>query len=386
VDLGEHDDVDDPRPPAFRSPPPPDDRLWRHPSELHWDDSSSARRAWPVALVSSLVGSVLTVGLLTVTGAFHDRPAPVQRQAVIREAVRPATFTVDPNNIVAVAAEVRPAIVRLEITGSGRSIGSGVILRDDGAIVTSAHVVEGAKRITVELADGRRLPGRLAGADVESDIAVVRVDSDRPFHTAVFGSVDGLAVGEPAIAIGSPLGLAGPASVTTGVVSALGRQLSSGKGWALRDLIQTDATIAPGSSGGALLDSEGVVIGITTAYAADGNGSDGLGFATPVDIARAIATDLLAGRPIKYSWLGVRGEDNQGGARVAELVNGGPAYYAGLSVGDVIIDLDDHPVDTMSALRVVLRSHRPGERISLRYMHKGMERVTAVVLGERPAP
>lgn len=380
----DHDDVDDASGLPFRAPPSPDDRLWRHPSELRWDDRVPTRRAWPLAIGSSLAGSLLTVGLLTVTGAFEQHEATVQRQAVVREAFRPAPTRVDPNSIVAIAAEVRPAIVRLDVTGEGTVTGSGVLFRDDGAIVTSAHVVEGARRISVELADGRRLPGRLVGADVESDIAVVRIDGDTPFQTAVFGSIDGLEVGEPAIAIGSPLGLEGPASVTTGVVSALGRRLPSGDGWSLLDLIQTDATIAPGSSGGALLDSQGVVVGITTAYATESEGTNGLGFATPVDIVRSVATDLLARRPIRVPWIGIGGEDGDGGARVAELMTGGPADYAGLLPGDVIIDLDDHPVSSMSSLRVVLRSHHPGDHVSLRYMRKGVERVTSVTLAEKP--
>jgi S1-C subfamily serine protease len=387
VDLGDHDDdVDVPGEP-FRTPPAPDDRLWRHPSEMHWADTRvPTRRAWPLAIGSSLAGSILTVGLLTVAGAFDRGEVPVQRQAIVREAVRPAPGKVDPNSIVAIAAEVRAAIVRLEVTGTERAIGSGVLFRDDGAIVTSAHVVEGARKISVQLADGRRLPGRLVGADLASDIAVVRVDGDTPFKTAVFGSIDGLQVGEPAIAIGSPLGLDGPASVTTGVVSALGRHLPSGRGWSLLDLIQTDATIAPGSSGGALLDGEGVVVGITTAYAAESEGTNGLGFATPVDIVRSVATDLLAGKTISSAWLGVGGEDGDGGARVTEVMAGGPADYAGVLAGDVIIDLDDHPIGSMSALRVVLRSHHAGDHLPLRYMRKGVERVTSVLLLDRPAP
>ncbi|MDP8987674.1 MAG: S1C family serine protease [Actinomycetota bacterium] len=395
---------------GFRAPPPPDDRLWRHPSEVEPPRPASSRPGpggrpatspWAVALVSGLVGSVLTLGVVAATGALHDRGTSAG--VVAPSSTPPATAGSgdgdrdgEGDGVVAIAEAVSPAIVRVEASGPRRSTGSGVAFRDDGHVLTNAHVVEGAESIDVVLADGSEHRGRLVGSDPLTDIAVVAVETDGPFPVAVLGSAADLRVGQPAVAIGSPLGLIGGASVTTGVVSALGRRLPNPEGPPLLDMIQTDAAIAPGSSGGALLDRSGNVIGITTAIALSDTGADGFGFATPIDIARAVAEDIIATGQATHVWLGIEGRDLDdrsareagvdGGAVVESVVETSPADEAGLAPGDVIVRLATDPLPSMSALVIALREHDPGEVIELEVLRDGDRVTVSVELEARPPP
>lgn len=378
----EHDD-----PPAFRPPPPQDDRLWRHPSELAGQPppgGSTSGPRWLVTLTSGLVGAALTLVLLSVAGAFDD--SGPRREVVVREAARPsvAAMTTDRSSVAAVVGDVVPAIVGLDATGNGGSVGSGVLFRDDGHLLTNAHVLGGAREVTAVLASGQSVGAHVVGTDAETDIAVVKLDGDGPWPTAPLGTTEGLAVGAPAIALGSPLGLRGDSPVTFGVISALGRQLPSPEGPVLSDMVQTDAAVASASSGGALLDGTGSVIGVTTTSADLGNG--GLGFATPVDVARAVADDLIALGRFRRVWFGVRGAAAEGGGGVVldAVMDGGPALSGGLRSGDVVRRVDGRPVGTMSSLRVSLLRHHPGDIVVVVYDRDGGRRTARVTLGERP--
>lgn len=373
--------------PPFRPPPPADDRLWRHPSELAWSGAPAATRTgWPAAVASGALGAVATVAVLAATGFIgNDTP---RREVVVRETVQPAVARLadDGWSIESMVTEVGPAIVRLDVTGGRDGVGSGVLFRSDGHLLTNAHVVRDAARITAVLSSGRTVRARLVALDRRTDIAVVKLDEDGPFATALLGTTDGLAIGQPAIAIGSPLGLRGGASVTVGVISALGREIESPGGPVLHDMVQTDAAITSGSSGGALLDGRGSVIGITTAFAVSELGNGGLGFATPIDVARAVADDLLTYGRARRVWFGVRGSTDPagGGVVLADVMDDGPSKEAGLQVGDVIRRIDGRPVPTMSDLRVALLRRHPGDEVSVVYDRDGARRTTEVVLQEHP--
>ncbi len=394
---------------GFRAPPPPDDRLWRHPSEIERTGPAplhprAAERPstnpWPVALVSGLVGAALTLGVVASTGALHGRGTSagvvVPRSAPPAAAAGADAGAGDGAGVVTIAETVGPAIARVEVSGPQRSTGSGVVFTEDGHVLTNAHVVEGAQSIDVVLADGSEHRGRLVGSDTLTDIAVVAIEAEGPFAVAALGSAADLRVGQSTVAIGSPLGLIGGASVTTGVVSALGRRVPSPDGPPLLDMIQTDAAIAPGSSGGALLDRSGNVIGITTAIALSQEGADGFGFATPIDIARAVAEDIMATGQATHVWLGIEGRDLDnrsagdagvdGGAVVESVVEGGPAEAAGLAAGDVIVGLSAQTVPSMSALVIALRELDPGEVVDLEVLRDGERLTVSVELGTRPPP
>lgn len=348
-----------------------------------------------MALISGLVGSVLTFGLVAATGALDDRG---DRTGVVRELITPVVPTGDtsaPERVVQIAEEVSPAITRIEVSGDRPGSGSGVIFRDDGYLLTNAHVVEGAQNIDVVLSDGSEHDGELVGADALTDVAVVKIGRDAPFPVATLGSAASLRVGQAAVAIGSPLGLIGGSSVTTGVVSALGRRVPAPEGPPLLDMIQTDAAIAPGSSGGALVDGAGAVIGITTAIALSEAGAEGLGFATPIDIARSVADDIIATGRAVHVWLGIEGRDLDaasaaqagvvGGAVVVGIVDDGPAQGAGLRTDDVIVAVGEREVPSMSALVIALREQAPGDRVDLAVLRSGQRELLSVELGIRPA-
>ena len=388
MERGDPFDADDG--PGFRPPPPPDDRLWRHPSEMALAARTAsaptvARSGWPSAVAAGSIGAVATVAALALAGVIGEEPRV--REVVVREAVTPAVATVGVSapDIATLVGAVAPAIVRLEVSGAEQGVGSGVLIRDDGHLLTNAHVVEEAERVSAVLADGRTVRARVVGLDRATDIALVKLESGGPFATAVLGATDSLSVGEPAIAIGSPLGLRGGSSVTVGVVSALGREIESPDGPVLHDMIQTDAAIANGSSGGALLDRRGAVVGITTAFAVTDLGNGGLGFATPIEVARAVADDLLLLGRVRTVWFGVKGsaDTDAGGIAVAEVVADGPAAAAGLRAGDVLTRVDGRLVTTMSELRVGLRRRHPGDEIAVVYLRDGARRTATVVLAER---
>jgi S1-C subfamily serine protease len=285
--------------------------------------------------------------------------------------------------------------VQLEVKGNGlEGSGSGVLFRSDGHVLTNQHVVDGADDITVVMSDGEEHAAKLVGADPDTDIAVVKIDGDN-HPTAALGTATGLKVGHQAIAIGSPLGLAGGPSLSVGVVSALGRQVDSrGGGPPLLDMIQTDAPIAPGSSGGALLDNGGAVIGITTAIAVSEVGAEGLGFATPIDIARDVAEQLITTGEVVHVWLGVEGEDldNQrarelgveGGALIRRVRENSPADKAGVEARDVITSIEDKPVESMAGVVVALRNRKPGQVVRIGITRDKKPMTVTATLVERP--
>ena len=398
-DDGDDDD-------GFRTLLPPDDRIWRHPSEvLHGvaapvpagGTSPPRRRAGyqtaSVALASTLAGFVLAVGVLGATGALT--PEPGLRETVVREtrAILPAATRASEASVVRIAATAGPAVVRIEVRGDLDGSGSGVVFRSDGHVLTNAHVVDEADRIVVVMADGSTHEAERVGVDEITDIAVVKMTRTEPFPTALLGSAEDLDVGQPTVAIGSPLGLLGGSSVTTGVVSALGREVDGPDGAALLDMIQTDAAIAPGSSGGALLDMRGTVIGITTAIAVSEVGAEGLGFAVPIDLAVRIGSQIIAGGKAVHVWLGIEGRDLdvadaadaglRGGAVVTEVSDGSPAEEVGVLPADVIVALDGEPVPTMSALVVSLRERAPGDVVGLTLLRDGAEVRIEATLQER---
>lgn len=382
------------------APLPPDDRLWRHPSEVREHGipgrpliaapSRRVARAWPVAVVAGLTGAVLSIGILAVTGALA--PSESDRRVVEKVAVTPLLASpVMPGDrgVAAIAQRVSPAIVRLDTSnGDGyRAAGSGVVFRSDGLALTSAHVVAGAQGIQAELTDGRYLRCELIGVDPLTDIALVRIDGD-DLPVAVLGSAEGIEVGSVTIAIGSALGFEGAPSVTTGIISAVGRQVKVEGGEVLHGVLQTDAPIAPGSSGGALLDGSGAVVGITVAGASDA--ASGFGFAVPIDLARRVADGILAHGRMIHSWLGVEGRDHDSadgrrdGALVRAVAPDSPAALAGLQVDDVIDEVDGEPVDSISEVVVELREHAPGSTVTIGYWRGDHHAETTATLTERP--
>jgi S1-C subfamily serine protease len=386
---------------AGRAPPlHPDDRLWRHPSELAAfgggrlggppppPAAGGARGpAWPIALAAGLVGAALCGGVLALTGNLSmDRTTVVEKVAVTPYVSAP--MLQNEPGVGALKDKVGPSVVRLLVTGpDGVAHASGVVVRDDGIVVTSAHAVADATSISVVLADGRRLEGALVGADPPTDVAVVSVDADG-LTVAWLGTSEDLEVGSTTVAVGSTS--AGEPAVATGVVSALGRRLDVGDR-SLHGLIQTDAPIEASWAGGPLLDASGAVIGITTDLAGD---RSRFGFATPIDLVHRMAGDLIAFGKVSHGWLGIEGADLTDaeaeamgvshGAIVRRVMPGSPAADMGLVEGDVITELGDVHVATSSELVVALRHHRPGDEVDVAYWRDGRRHRATVVIESLP--
>jgi len=265
------------------------------------------------------------------------------------------------------------------------SLGSGFVWSSDGIIVTNNHVVEGASRISVIFSDATQHSARLIGVDPDSDLAVLRIDAKNLAAAPVGTSAD-LMIGETVVAVGNPFGLSG--TVTTGVVSALGRSVpSKEQGRTFTDFIQTDASINPGNSGGPLLNIEGKVVGINTAIL--GN-AQGIGFAIPVDRARKVIQDLLRYGQVHRAWLGavtatITPEEGKRlgvrvtrGALVSRIFGGSPAQAAGLRPGDVITAVADRPVDSREAFATYTASIPSGQPIQLTVVREGTPRAIIV--------
>jgi S1-C subfamily serine protease len=395
VEPDDADDVEDLEPfdddVAFGLPPAPDDRLWRHPSELAPGTAATANRRssrshrWTTVVLAAAAGSLGTVGVLAVSGAL-DLREPGPRQTIVIPAVSTDTVRVaDPITTITSARTAMASVVRIEvISASSAVLGSGVLFRSDGHVLTNAHVVDGAQTITVELADGRRIAGTLVGSDPETDIAVVQLQSKGPFPVARFASVGDVSVGQPAMVVGAPRGTTGIPTMSAGLVSGLGQEIHSDTGLTLLDMIQTDATVSPGSSGGALLDEQGRVIGICTAYSVT-DGEPSSGYATPAELAQAVADDLVDLGSYRPGWLGVRGADHDnGGVTIVNVLDGSPAAVAGLAPGDVVMAIDKRPVDDMSAMRIAMRVRHPGDQITISYERNGRLLESPMALAPRP--
>jgi S1-C subfamily serine protease len=374
----------------------PDDRLWRHPSEVAAPRPTRRRaepRLWSVAVLAGLIASMLTSAVIVAAGGF--RKTVVQSSAFTAPDIARDTSAGVATHVEQIAEHIRPSILQIEATTAGERVsGSGVMFRNDGHIITNHHVVDGATAIKVVSADGHEAAARLIGSDADTDIAVIKVDGVAA-PAAPLGSATHLKVGQLAIAIGEPLGLAGGPTVTSGVVSATGRQVDAKNG-TLFDMIQTDAAIAPGSSGGALVDGAGAVIGITTAIAVTDVGAEGLGFATPIDIARDVAEQLITSGHAVHVWLGIEGEDLNrtradamgvaGGAVIKKVWSDSPAAKAGLTISDIIVSIDGRPVTSIAGLVVALRTRKPGQEVKLTVHRDGMKpRNMTATLGEKPA-
>ena len=274
-------------------------------------------------------------------------------------------------SVIRVARQITPAVVGVS---QGGASGSGVIIRNDGVVITNAHVVGNAREVNITTADGRRLRGTVLGRDEIVDIAVVRV-AERGLPQAPIGDSDRLEVGQQAIAIGNPVGL--ERTVTSGIISAVNR---SPRGFELGGLIQTDAAINPGNSGGPLLDSQGRVIGINTAVL---RGTTGLGFAVPINLANDVATQILTTGRVRRAFLGIGYRDLlpeiaaqyqlpvSQGIIVTEVARNTPAARAGLTLGDIITRIDDTPIVTGGDLRRLLRERTPGTAVTIRWVRVG---------------
>jgi putative serine protease PepD len=379
----------------------PDDRerIWLHPSELgsllppaadapkpsgrRRRSGTGRNRALTVPILSGMIGAALSLGILVLAGGLDDPPARV----VERVTSLPVHDLAGPDGISQLAAAVAPAIVGLRATTpTGDRFGSGVVFRSDGHVLTNFHLVDGATSVEITCADGASHPARQAGADPESDLAVLAVDS--VMEPAVLGSARALRVGQMAIVIGAPAGPQGSPSVTAGVIAGLGEVVEVA-GHPFYDMISTDAMIGPRASGGPLVDRSGAVVGITTRTV-----SGDLGHVIPIDHARKVAEKLIAQGRVSYAWLGLSGTDLDpwtakeygvsAGTLIRRVTPKSPAEQSGLRVQDVVTAIENRPIATLNELMMLVRRHDPGDRVVLTVVRSGVTHNLRVRLVETP--
>ena len=261
-----------------------------------------------------------------------------------------------------------------------QGLGSGVVIDADGDVLTNNHVVEGANQLAVALPDGTLRPANLVGVDPDSDLALLKVDA-AGLQPIAIGDVKTLAVGDVVLALGNPLGVG--QTVTQGIVSALGRK---GIGInPIENFIQTDASINPGNSGGALIDVEGNLVGINSAILSRGGGSEGIGFAIPVDLAQKVAAGLRKNGRVARGWLGVStGPAPRAGALVVAVQPGGPANRAGIAAGDVIVRFGDRAIEDPEDVAALTLELEPGTNVPIDVQRNGKRQTMDVTLGTRP--
>jgi putative serine protease PepD len=344
--------------------------------------------------------------------AAYEVASGTATQTVVRQ-VTVTDSQLAANSALSVSAlydRVHQGVVTIKVTTSqGQALGSGFVIDSQGHIVTNDHVVDGASSISVEFADGSTYDAELVGTDASTDIGVIKVDAPSSELTPLqLGDSSAVQVGDEVVAIGSPLGL--NETVTSGIVSALNRTITSPNNFSINDAIQTDAAINHGNSGGPLLDLQGQVIGINSQIESDSGGNDGIGFAVPSNTVESVVSQLLATGKVEHAYLGVgiatitdalsSQLDLPAGVEVTQVTSGGPAADAGLEAadattevggqefptgGDVITAVDGKAVATSEELQSVIGAMKPGDSASITYSRDGSEHTVQVTLGTRPS-
>jgi putative serine protease PepD len=376
--------ADDPAPPAAAPP-----EAGGGPAAAAAPQPPSRRsRTRRLAIVAGL--AALTGGALA-TGALLDSEQPAPTRAAELPAV--SAGRVPETKIGEIYAQVSDGVVSVRVEQGGRTAsGTGFVVDADGTIVTNAHVVAGADRARVRFDDDAQpVDAEVVGSDPSSDLAVLRVDPNdvgRRLKVLPLADSDDVRVGDSAIAVGYPLGL--DRTATAGIVSGVGRKIEAPNGFAIDEVIQTDAPINPGNSGGPLLDARGRVIGVNSQIATAGSrGSVGIGFAVPSNTVREVVPRLERGEAIARPYLGVSTTTlapGQGdGAQVADVTAGGPAQRAGLRTGDVIVGIDGSAVAAPDDVAAAIADREPGDRVDIEVRRDGGRATVSVELGRRPA-
>jgi S1-C subfamily serine protease len=375
-------------------------------------------RALAIPLAAAVLGGGVTAGILLGTGAVNDGATTTVVQQSPLTSAAPATESqtggltardiyrrAAPGVVYVRARSVQASQSPFEIfprQQENLSTGSGFVLDEKGHILTNAHVVTNSTDVRVSFSDHRTVTARVIGKDPDTDLAVLAVSAKGPaLRPLELGDSAAVRVGDPTVAIGNPFGL--ERTLTTGVVSALQRRLTAPSGFAIEDVIQTDAALNPGNSGGPLLDATGRVIGVNSQIATGegSSGSVGIGFAVPASTVRSVLPELETVGRVRRPFLGVRGRPVTGGLLVEVVPSGSPAARAGVHAGDhealdqrdgsvivlggdVMTAIDGHHVTSMDDLHGLLAKRRPGQRVSVALKRDGKTVTVSADLGERP--
>jgi putative serine protease PepD len=359
------------------------------------------RKRTPYLLAASalLIGAGAGVGSYAAFGGNSGKTTTIVQQAAAQGSPTANTKTLSVNGVYRKAG---PGVVEITTTtsssgnqpfpfggsgsGESRAQGSGWVYDSDGHIVTNDHVVQGATKVSVTFADGSKYSAKVVGTDPSTDLAVLKVDApSSKLHPLSLGDSGNLQVGDGVVAIGSPFGL--EETVTSGIVSALGRDISAQNNFTISDVIQTDAAINHGNSGGPLLNMAGEVVGVNSQIESDSGGNEGVGFAVPSSTISQVVSKLVNGEKVTHPFLGVSigTPASRSGAQVATVRNGSPADKAGLKAGDVITSFGGETIASPDDLTAAVAAKQPGDKVSITYVRNGSTKTTEVTIGTRPS-
>jgi S1-C subfamily serine protease len=377
------------------------------------------------ALVSAIIGGLVTALFLVVGvyGLKEKTDSVTIKEVAPQQGASGTTVSDNGTSVHEVYDREGRGVVSVDVAGTteaGPAGGSGFVVDEAGHIVTNQHVVEDAEDISVRFADGTRRDAEVVGQDPSTDVAVIQVDAPRgALVPLTLGDSDSVGVGEPVIAIGNPLNVG--ISVTTGIVSGVGRPIKAPNNYTINDAVQTDAAINPGNSGGPLLDERGTVIGVNAQIASESGGFEGVGFAVPINTVKGVVTQLITDGEVVHGYIGVSMfqfgieelaaytglskedlKDEYGlpanGAIVSEVTPDGPPEKAGIRggeqkliegisvpIGDVITEVEGDPVSSSDAVIEIVNSVKPGDKLGLSVVTPGEEeRHVEVTVGTRP--
>jgi putative serine protease PepD len=358
------------------------------------DERNAMTRRRTISIAATLVaaGAVGAAGAATYAGLSDAGGTTVVRQVTVTSS-QPAASSTANLSVGEIYQRSYRGVVEITVSTSqqtpfggsqrARAQGSGFVYDDQGHIVTNAHVVDGATSVSVRFWNGQTYDAQVVGTDPSTDLAVIKVDAPASLLNALtLGDSSQVAVGDGVVAIGSPFGLED--TVTSGIVSALHRQMNSPDNFTINDSIQTDAAINHGNSGGPLLDEQGHVIGVNSQIESDSGGNDGVGFAIPSNTVESVVSQLISTGKAEHAYLGVTVETVDGAVRLAQVKSGTPAAQAGLRAGDTVTAIDGKRIASAEALTSAIAAKTPGDTVSVTYTRNGESHTVRVELTNRP--
>ncbi|HEY5098926.1 MAG TPA: trypsin-like peptidase domain-containing protein [Gaiellaceae bacterium] len=347
------------------------------------------------------LGAGVGAGVYAGVSGGSSSPTTTTTVAATTSTVQPAAATTTVSSLTQLYKQAAPGVVDITVTeaptGNGNGFGfggqqttqaegTGFVYDAKGDIVTAAHVVDGSSAIKVRFQDGKTVTATLVGKDDSTDTAVIKVNVDASeLHPLTIGSSASVQPGDAVVAIGSPFGLT--ESMTSGIVSAIDRTITAPNNYSISGAIQTDAPINHGNSGGPLLTTGGEVIGVNVQIDSNSNGSEGVGFSTPIDTVKSVADTLISGGKVQHAYLGIQVSDaaNSSGAKVNSVVSSSPADSAGLKAGDVITKIDGKQITNADDLTAAVNVYKPGDKATITLDRGGSTKSVSVTFGTRPS-
>jgi putative serine protease PepD len=327
-------------------------------------------------LFAAILGGLVAAGAVMLLDNDDAAPA-ASTTTVVTNSTRPTSGGLTAGEIY---KRSQSAVVEIQ---AGNATGTGFVVDEQGHVVTNEHVVGDSQTVQIRFADESEEQGRVIGNDPSTDIALLKVDLTGHNVTPVqLGSSAGVEVGDPVYAIGNPFGL--ERTLTAGIVSAVNRDITAPNNFTINDVIQTDAPVNPGNSGGPLLDAAGNVIGVVSQIQSENGGNIGIGYAVPSDTVRNDVDTLKSGGDVEHAYLGVRLQETNIGVSLSAVLKDEPGEKAGLEADDVILEVDGKKVESASDIQRAVNAHKPDAKLALKIERGGDERTVTVTLGTRP--